>query len=208
MSGAQAGAIHAPVANLTALKAIAAADRDAGMICMVLSDIAGEVSLWRFHATSTAADTSENLVAVPGVGSGRWLRADRFVALSLAATKDTLDAATLFTVPVGAKIHPREAWWETTQTFNGTTPKLGVHASPTGWDTPGDILGGATGDTVASTDSRMAGTIGAALDTRENGRLIMIAADTFKFDIVSGSLSTQGATKVRILCDVFANPGA
>ncbi len=208
MSGAQAGAISPPVANITALKAIAAADRAAGMLCMVLSDTAGEVSLWRFHATSTAADTSENLVAVPGVGSGRWLRADRIVPLSLAVTHANVDADTIFTVPVGARLHPREAWWETTTTFNGSTPKLGVHASPTGWTTKGDILGGASGDTVASTGTRMDGTIGAKLDTRTNGRLIMIAADTFKFDVVSGSLSTLGATKVRILCDLLVNPGA
>lgn len=207
MSAAQASAVHAPVADLTALKAVAAADRANGMLCLVLSGM----SLWRFHSTSTAADTSENLVAVPAVGSGRWLRADRTVALSLPFTFATADGATLFTVPVGGRIHPREAWWEiSTSMTGGSSPAIGVAASVTGWTTPGDILGGASGDvtaTLVSTSTRMVGTIGAALSTRTNGRLIMIAADTLTFERITDAF-TAGAGNVRVLCDVLANPGA
>jgi hypothetical protein len=212
MSAAQASAVHAPVADLTALAAIAAADRSAGMLCLVLSDIAGEMSLWRFHATSTAADTSSNLVKAPAVGSGRWLRANTTVSLYLPIGFGTADNATLFTVPVGARLHPREAWWEIATSYSGGTgtPSIGLHASPTGWSTKGDILGGAAGDvnaTLVSTNTRMVGTIGAKLDTRTNGRLILIAADTLNYDRIS-SVATAGAGAARVLCDVLANPGA
>jgi hypothetical protein len=207
MSAAYASAVREPVADRTALKAIAAADRANGMLCLVLSDM----SLWRFHSTSTAADTSENLVATPGAGSGRWLRADKQVALSLPFTFATANDAALFTVPVGARLHPREAWWEiSTSCTGGSSSAIGVDSSVTGWDTAGDILGGATGDVaaaLASTSTRMEGTIGAKIDTRGDGRLIMIAADTLNFNRIT-SVFTAGAGNVRVLCDVLANLGA
>lgn len=211
MSASCASAVHAAVADMAALKAIAAAARANGMLCMVLSDTAAEVSLWRFHSTSTASDTSENLVATPAVGSGRWLRADKTVPLFLSVTHSNTDNSTIFTVPTGARLHPREAWWEvTTNWTGGSSPAIGVHASPTGWTTKGDILGGASGDvgaTLVTTSTRMTGTIGAKLDTRTNGRLIMVAADTFKFDRITDVFSA-GAANVRILCDVLSNLGA
>lgn len=211
MSAAYAGAVHAPVATMTALKAIAAADRSNGMLCLVLSDTASEMSLWRFHSSSSASDTTENLVATPAAGSGRWLRADRLVSLYLPVTKDNADNSTIFTVPTGARIHPREAWWEvTTNWTGGSSSSIGVHASPTGWTTKGDILGGSAGDvlsTLVTTNTRMTGTVGAKLDTRDHGRLIMVAADTFKFDRITDAF-TAGAANVRILCDVLANLGA
>lgn len=210
MSGAQAGTIHAPVADLTALKAIAAADRAAGMLCMVLSDTAGEISLWRFHASSTAADTSENLVAAPAAGSGRWLRADKFVNLCLAADYTKADNATLFTVPVGARLRPLDAYWDITTTFaGGSSSAIGVHASPTGWATKGDILGGASGDltaTLVSTNTRKVGTKGAKQADGDFG-LILVAADTLKFDRIT-SVYTSGAGNVRVPCELIVNPGA
>lgn len=211
MSADQASAWHGPVANMAGLTAIAAANRINGMLCYVISDTAGEGSVWRFHSTSTAADTSVNLVASPDVGSGRWLRQGATVNLYLAVTKDTTDNATIFTVPVGARLHPREAYWQVNTSWTGgTDAAIGVHASPTGWATKGDILGGTGGDvlaTLVSTDTRMVGTIGTKLETREDGRLIMIAADTFKFDRIVDAF-TAGVAKVRILCDLLANAGA
>ncbi len=210
MSGAQAGTIHAPVATMAALTAIAAADRAAGMLCGVLSDTAGEFSLWKFHATSTAADTSVNLVAAPDVGTGRWLRADKFVNLFLAATFATADNATLFTVPVGARLRPLDAYWDIgTSWAGGSSSAIGVHASPTGWTTKGDILGGATGDveaTLVSTNARKVGTKGAKQADGDFG-LILVAADTLKFDRVT-SIFTSGVGKVRVPCELIVNPGA
>ncbi len=210
MSGAQAGTFHAPVADLTALKAIAAADRAAGMLCLVLADVASEVSLWRFHATSTAADTSENLVAAPVAGAGRWLRADKIVNLCLAVDYTKADNATIFTVPVGARLRPITSYWDITTTFaGGTNSAIGVHASPTGFTTKGDILGGATGDltaTLVSTNTRKVGTAGAKQGSADFG-LILLAADTVKFDRIA-SVYTSGAGNVRVPCELIANPGA
>jgi len=211
MSGAQAGTIHAPVADLTALAAIAAAARADGMLCMVLSDIAGEHSLWRFSAASAAADASSNLVKAPAAGTGRWLRADRLVNLFLPVDKTTADAAVIFTVPAGARLHPREAYHDVTTSWTGgASSAIGASSSVAGWSTKGDILGGATGDlaaTLVSTNTRMVGTIGAQMATRTAGRLIMIAADTFRFDRIT-SVYTAGASNIRVLVDLLANPGA
>lgn len=207
----EAGAIHDAVANMTALKAIAAGARQDGMVCMVLSDTAGECSMWRFKATSTAADTTENLVAVPAAGSGRWLRADRQVPLFLPATFNNADASTLFTVPVGCRLHPVDSWWDVTTSWTGgSSSAIGVSTSVSGFSTKGDILGGASGDvaaTLVSSATRMTGTIGAKMATRTLGRLIMIAADVFRFDQITSTF-TAGAANVRILCDVLVNPGA
>lgn len=205
----EGGSISTTAADLTALKAIAAASRTNGMLVMLRSD----GSTWRFHSTSTAADTSENLVAVPGAGSGRWLRNDKVVSLALACVFGTADNATLFTVPVGARLRPIAAWWEVSVSWTGgTNSAIGVHASPTGWATKGDILGGAGGDvlaTLVSTDSHMTGTVGTTLNGGSSGtsRLILIAADTLKFDRVTSAF-TAGAADVRVLCNVLANPGA
>lgn len=208
MSGAYASAFHAPVADLTALAAIAAADRANGMICMVLSDIAGEVSLWRFNSTSAAADASSNLVKAPAAGTGRWLRADRVVPLFLPVTFATADAAALFTAPAGVRLRPHQAWWEITTPYSGgSSAAIGLSTSVTSFNTKGDLLGGATGDvnaTLVATNTREVGTVGAQVPT---GRLILIAADTIKYDRIT-SVATAGAGAARVLCDLLANAGA
>ncbi len=205
MSGAQAGTISPPAATTTAIKAIAAANRANGMLVMCLAD----GSFWRFHSTSTAADTSENLVLVPGVGSGRWLRADSQVLLSLAFTFATADNATLFTVPVGCRLAVRRAWWDiATSMTGGSSSAVGLHASPAGFSTKGDLLGGSAGDTDAglvSTNTRMQGTVGTTVTS--TGRLLLIAADTIKYDRIT-SVHTAGSGNARVLVDVLANPGA
>lgn len=210
-SAANAGALHAPVADLTALKGIAAGSRADGMLCTVLSDVAGETSRWRFSAASAATDTSENLVATPSAGSGRWLRDDKVVALWLPVTFATADNATIFTTPAGAKLKVREAWWQVGTTFaGGSASAIGIDCSVSGWSTAGDILGGAAGDvaaTLVSTNGRMVGTVGAQLDTFAHGRLLMIAADTLRFQRITDAF-TSGVAKVRVLCDVIANIGA
>src|SRR4051812_35466818 len=77
--------IGTPVADVTALKAVAAANRAEGDVRIVSADN----SSWIFDADSTAADTTENLVLVPSAGSGRWLRFDKAFDLKLAISKDT-----------------------------------------------------------------------------------------------------------------------
>ncbi len=209
MSGAQASAITLAVANIAALKGIGATGRAAGMLALVLAGTSGGHELWRFHATSTAADTSENLVVSPTVGTGKWLRADGSISMSLAVDKTTADAATIFTVPVGVRLRVKTAWWDVTTSWSGgTNSAIGVHASPSGYTAKGAILGGSGGDvqaTLVSTNTREVGTVGSALGATD--RLILIAADTIKFDRIV-DLFTAGAANVRVACDVLLNPGA
>lgn len=211
MSAAYASAIHQVVATMTALKAIAAAARADGMICGVQVGTGGGFELWQFSAASVAVDTTQSLVATPTAGSGAWLRADTVVALTLPFTFATADAATLFTVPAGARLRPRDAWWEVGTSFTGgASSAIGVDTSVAGWNTPGDILGGAAGDVLATLVSpigRMVGTVGTKLDAHTHDRLILIPADTLKFNRITSAF-TVGAGNARVLCDVLQNVGA
>ncbi len=211
MPSGYAAAISPVVASHAALKAIAAAARADGMVAHVLAGLDGGLEKWIFSAASAAADTSENLVVAPTAGTGRWLRADKQVVLWLPFTFATADAAVLFTTPAGARLHPRESWWEIAADMTGgIASAIGLHSSVSGWDTKGDILGGAAGDvaaTLVASSTRMTGTIGTKLTTRTAGRLIMVAADTLNFDAVTSAF-VAGSGSARVLCDLLANPGA
>jgi hypothetical protein len=206
MSGAYAGAYSPPAASTTAIKAIAAAARADGMVVMDQST----GLLWRFVAASTAADTSGNLVLVPGAGAGRWLlKEGQCPALTLPFTFATADGAVLFTVPVGARLIPRASWFDVAVTLaGGSASAIGASTSVASFNTSGDLLGGATGDvaaTLVSTNTRMVGTVGARVSPTT--RLLMIAADTIKFNAITSAF-TSGSGNIRVLCDLLANPGA
>jgi hypothetical protein len=201
MSAAKAGALHAPVADRTALKAIAAADRASGMLCLVLSDM----SLWRFHSSSTAADTTENLVATPAAGSGRWLRVPGAIDLSLAFAFGTADAAALFTVPTGARLLVRRGYWEVAVSMTGGTDSaIGASSNATGHTTKGDLHGGAAGDVAASlTAGVRLGTIGADVAAG----ILLVATNTIRFDRIVDAF-TAGSGNLHFDCEILANPGA
>lgn len=208
----QIDSIGNPVADMTALKAIAATGRADGMIVGVIAGTGGGWELWRFSAASAAADTTESLVATPAAGTGRWLRLPGDVTLTLPITFANADNSTIFTSPAGSLFHPREAWFDVTADWTGgVASAIGVHCSVVGWDTKGDILGGAGGDVaatlVAASFPRMTGTIGTKLATRTLGRLIMKAADTLKFDRIV-SVFGAGTGNVRVVGDLLTNPGA
>lgn len=204
-------AAGAPVATMTALKAIPASERFGGMIVTVLAGTSGDAETWRFHATSTAADASENMVATPAAGTGRWLRNDKVIALLLPFTFATADATALFTTPAGCRLLVRDAWWDPLVSLSGgTNSAIGLHASPTGWSTKGDLLGGAAGDvaaTLVGSGTREVGTIGAKMATLTNARLMLEAADTIVFDAITSAF-TAGSANARVLCNVVKNVGA
>lgn len=211
---AQFAAFAPPVANIAALQAIAPAARADGMEVLVLSDTGGMMSSWRFHATSVVSDASNNVAVTPSSGSGVWLMmSGQQVSMLFPFTFATADAAVLWTAPAGCRFRPRDAWWEiATSLTGGTSSAIGVHASPSGFSTKGDILGGAAGDVAAtlvgsSPPYRMVGTGGAKLVSRTTDRLIMIGADTFVFDRITSAF-TAGAGNIRILGDLLANAGA
>lgn len=188
------------------LQAIDSDNRFDGMICAL-----ADGSKWKFNATSTAVDATSNLVVTPSVGSGVWLRQDSLVALSLPYTFATADAAALFTVPVGARLHPIDSWWDTIADHTGgSSSAIGLSTSVTGFNTKGDLLGGASGDvaaTLVAANVRQTGTIGAKMATRTLGRLVLIAADVIRYDRIT-SVFTAGSGTARVLCAVLANPGA
>ncbi|MFA5053420.1 MAG: capsid cement protein, partial [Parcubacteria group bacterium] len=133
------------VATRTALKSLAAADRYNGQLVLVQED----GSLWRFNSTSTQVeDTADELVQTPGAGTGRWVRADKAFVMKVPCSKDSTDALAIETIPAGMTLkltaHP---WWEVTTGFTGgSSSAIGISTSLTGYDTKGDLLGGASGE--------------------------------------------------------------
>ena len=82
--------LHVKVADVTALKAIAAADRADGMVVLVKAGADSKPHAYAFHSTSTAA-ADNDLVAAPNAGTGRWFRLDQV---------DTADAIPVITSAV------------------------------------------------------------------------------------------------------------
>jgi hypothetical protein len=209
---AQIQATKAPsVPSIALLQSIPALQRAELMEILVTSDQGGAASLWRYAGSSTATDAKNCLVVTPSDGVGRWLLVPGHVVLTLPFTFATADAAVLWTAPTGCKFRPRDAWWEIGVSLTGgASSAIGVHASPAGWTTKGDILGGATGDvaaTLVSSATRMVGTVGTKMTAHTNDRLVMIAGDTFIFDQITSAF-TAGSGNVRILGDLITNPGA
>jgi hypothetical protein len=204
-------AAGAPVASIAALQAIPASERFGGMLVTVLAGTSGDAETYRFHATSTAADASQNLVVTPSAGSGRWLRNDKQVFMSLPVGFATADAALLFTVPVGCRLALHDLWWDPTVSWTGgSSSSIGVHSSRSGLTAKGALLGGSGGDvaaTLVSSATGEVGTIGSALATVAAKRVIFEAADTLNFDQIT-SVFTAGAANVRVAVSVIKNVGA
>lgn len=200
--------IHAAVATLAALAAIPVDERIDGMVCLVTAD----GSRWAFSSSSSAADTSKNLVVAPDSGSGRWLRLPGAVTLVLPFTFATADAAVLMTMPTGALFLARKAFWTIDADMTGgSSSAIGASSSKTGFTSRGDLLGGASGDVQATLTAALSpanGTIGTKLDTvAELHTALFKAADTFRFDRITSAF-TAGSGKVNIVGDLIANPGA
>lgn len=193
-------------ATKTSLKAIPARLRHGGLTKLVEAD----GSRWRFHASSSASDTSENLVLTPDSGSGRWLRVPSAVLIELPITSATADAATLFTTPTGALLAPRRLFWKVGTNFSGNGV-VGASSAKTGFTSKGDLLGGASGETatnLVTSASPYAGTVGTKLDTvAELHAVLFKAGDTIRFDILSGTLSA-GAGSICVIADLLENAGA
>lgn len=181
------------VADRTALKAVAAAERYDGKLVMVRSD----GSLWRFVAASAvAADGADEIVLVPDAGTGRWLRADKAFTLKLPIGFGTADGAAILTLPVGfaARLTGLPFWEVTTPFTGGAASSIGVASSVVGYQAAGDILGGAGGDVEAGLGAGVQpGTLGPKLDTpAEVQAFVMDAGDTLTFERITSAF-TAGA---------------
>lgn len=172
------------VATSTALKALTDSSVRADGDTHTLES---DGSVWRYSASSTAADTTENLVLTPSDSTGRWIRQGSNIFLRLSVAVATADAATLFTVPTGFELTLRSLWWEITTGFTGgTNAAIGVSSNNTAYNTKGDLLGGAGGSLTASigtASKAVGGTIGAKFGS--NGRVTLVAANTIRFDRIA-----------------------
>jgi len=184
-----------------ALRALVSELRHDGLQAVVQAD----GSRWVFSKTSTAADTTNNLVMTPDAGSGRWLRADSAVHLKLAIAFDTADAAVLFTVPTGFRLAIERLWWESTANFTGgTNSAIGVSTATAPHETKGDLLGGAGGDvaaTLAAANGNVGGTIGASFGS--NGVVVLPAGAILRFDRIVDAF-TAGTGFVHCLARVIS----
>ena len=190
----------------------------------LVRSLAGRRYVWNETSTVTADD---QLVIIPDDCNmavdtylaanlaGRWLAVPgQVVNLAFPITKDTADAATLYTMPTGARLAVQDLFWEVTTAFTGgSSSAIGVSStktSPTNWSTKGDLLGGSGGDVEATliVGAHIAGTIGTDLDTLAKVRgASWVAADLFRFDRITSAF-TVGAGYVHVRGFLEANAGA
>jgi hypothetical protein len=192
--GNKAYVASSTVATIAALKGIAAANRYEGQVVLVQAN----GSLWRFGAASTlTTDAAEALAVEPTAGDGCWLRVDKTFVAKLPIAYTTADGAAILTVPAGFCLRMIGfPWWEVTTGFTGGTDSaIGVSTNLTGYETKGDILGGATGELTATlgTSGIKLGTIGDELgDIAGMHAMLFPAASEFQFDRIA-SVYTAGA---------------
>ncbi len=196
------------VADRAALTALTAAQRFTGQLVLVQSD----GSLWRFAgAAAMAADGAGELVLVPDAGTGRWLRADKSFTMKVPIDFSMADGATILTVPENFTLRLTGLpYWElTTAWTGGASSTIGIATNKTGYNTPGDILGGAAGDAAATLVGGTApGTIGPKLDTpAEVQAFLMEEGDTFTYEEITSAF-TAGAGFVCVPVSVVSNAPA
>lgn len=182
------------VADKAALSAIVAASRFTGMEVMVRAD----GSKWRFDASSTAdEDEGQELVIAPDAGSGRWIANDKFKVLKLPVDYTMSDGDAILTVPADMVLRfAALPYWDVTTGFTGgSSSAIGVSTSVTGYETGGDILGGASGDVTATlgTAGVKAGTLGGEFDDNVGLQaLALVEGDELQFDAITSAF-TAGA---------------
>jgi hypothetical protein len=183
--------VASTVADRTALKAIAAAARYEGQTVLVQSDN----SMWTFEASNTATtDTAEQLLIEPTAGTGAWVRADKAFIMQIPISYANTDGQAIETIPAGFALRLAGfPFWRVTTTFaGGSSSAIGLSTNVTGYETGGDLLGGATGDTALSA-GLVAGTLGGELDDHVGFQaLLLVAASEIQFDRITSAF-TSGA---------------
>lgn len=207
---AQSGVILRPhggfaVSTKTALKAIPKDLRQQGIEVIVLADR----SRWVFIAASALADTSENLVITPNVGTGRWLRADQAFVAKLPIAFGLADNAVIHTVPEGFALRPAGMpYWENTVAWTGgSSSSIGISSSRTGFTADGAVLGGAAGDVAATLVAGIRpGTVGVGFDSlAEIQAGLFVEGDTFIYNEITSAF-TAGEGFVCIPVALAAAP--
>jgi len=197
----------ATVATKAAVKAIAAGNRFTGMVLTVQAD----GSQWIFDGASTlvADDTAQELVLVPDAGTGAWLRKDKAFVMKVPVDYTKADGAAIETIPEGFVLRlTGHAYWQITTPFaGGTGSTIGISTNITGYDTKGDILGGAAGDSTkvesAGVDPGTQG--GEMVDEVAFHDLLFIEGSELQYDRITDAY-TAGAGFVCIPVAVAYGP--
>jgi hypothetical protein len=130
----------------------------------------------------------------------RAFTAGAFQHLKLPIAFGTADAAVLFTVPTGIRLEVVRAWWEVTTSFTGgASSAIGVSSDDADYNTKGDILGGASGDVLATLVStgrvHKGGTVGAKFGS--NGVVALAGGKVLRFDRITSAF-TAGVGFVHV----------
>lgn len=189
-------------ADVAAIKAIAAASRYDGMVVTKADD----GTRWRFVAGSSLTTDGDQLLIIPTAGTGVWIRQDKAVDITAAVTKDTADAAVLYTVPTGFVLALGIPFQHVTTSWTGgSSSAIGLSSSNAGLSTKGDLLGGVSGDVAAgllSTGAYAKGTVGAKM---AKPGAVLIGGETIKFDRITDAF-TAGVGVVHIPCTILVSP--
>lgn len=111
--------------------------------------------------------------------------------VKVAISKDTTDAAVLYTVPAGHRLRLSRSYWHvTTPWTGGSSSAIGLSSSNAAYNTKGDLLGGASGDVLAGLTAGFKGTAGAEVGA--NAPVILEPGDTVLFDRITSAF-TAGA---------------
>lgn len=165
---------------------------------------------WRYSASSALAADDILTVELETTSTGRLLRQPGFIELSLPFTFATADGASLYTMPSGAIIKPLDFYWSVAVGLTGGVGSaIGVSSTKVGYNTAGDLLGGATGDVAATLvpGARILGTVGTTWGTTAERRALFVAGDAIRFNRIASAF-TAGSGAVKIPALLLAHAGA
>lgn len=129
---------------------------------------------------------------------GTWSRnISANFALKIAIAYTLADAAVLLTVPTGKRLLLERTFWEVTTAWTGgSSSAIGLSSGATAYNTKGDLLGGASGDVLATLVAGVkGGTIGAKFGS--NGIILLEPGATVRFDRITSAF-TAGAGYVHL----------
>lgn len=195
------------IADLATLKAEESDRRAPGRIESVRA-MQGRRFYW--HPTSLLTGDDQLVVRPTDVAAdkaGRWLALPgQIVDLEFAFTYETADGATLYTLPTSSALLVQRGYWEiTTACTGGSSSAIGLDSDQTGFTTPGDLLGGASGDVEATlvTGDYILGTVGAKQATG----ILLVGGKVVRYQRITSAF-TAGAGKAHLVGALLANPGA
>lgn len=169
--------------------------------------VAGAMPVVYYYHPTSVLTADDMFVVAPTTGAGRYLLAPGYEQdIAIAIAFGTADAAVLVTLPTNSVVRVPRPYWEVTADFTGgSSSAIGLSSSNAGFNTKGDLLGGASGDvaaTLVAASGKLMGTIGAKIAAG----VLLKGGNTVRFDRVTSAF-TAGTGFAHLLCEVLANPG-